>query len=147
MSRFEQFHAFRNRLNARILGDAEQRGASPDAPPRPGGTVVTKRFFRLDGQAYEPGALDEKTKEMLGLVASLVLRCDDCVAYHIDRAVTLGVTDAELWEVLDIALIVGGSIVIPHLRRGIDFLDECRAAQEQNRPPSPPAAGPSHPTH
>jgi len=91
-----------------------------------GGTLVTKRFFRLDGQTYEPGALDAKTKELLGLVASAVLRCDDCIAYHIDQCVNAGCSDEELWEALDVALIVGGSIVIPHLRRGIEFLDEAR---------------------
>ena len=88
---------------------------------------MTKRFFRLDGQAYEDGALAAKTKELLGLVASMVLRCDDCIAYHIDRCVQLGVSDEELWESFDIAMIVGGSIVIPHLRRGVEFLDEARA--------------------
>jgi AhpD family alkylhydroperoxidase len=92
-----------------------------------GGTIVTKRFFRLDGQTYEAGALDGKTKELLGLVASAVLRCDDCIAYHIDQCVKAGCSDEELWEALDVALIVGGSIVIPHLRRGIEFLDEARA--------------------
>lgn len=88
--------------------------------------MVTKRFFRLDGQAYEDGALPGRTKELLGLVASAVLRCDDCVAYHIDQCVRAGVSDEELWEALDVALIVGGSIVIPHLRRAVEFLDEAR---------------------
>ncbi|MEM9166147.1 MAG: carboxymuconolactone decarboxylase family protein [Planctomycetota bacterium] len=120
MTRRDDFHAFRARLNDRILGEA------PDG--RPGGTLVTKRFFTLDTKAYEHGALDAKTKELLGLVASAVLRCDDCIAYHIDRCVELGATDQELWETLDIALVVGGSIVIPHLRRAIEFLDECREA-------------------
>jgi AhpD family alkylhydroperoxidase len=71
-----------------------------------------------------------KTKELLGLTASAVLRCDDCIAYHIDQCVKAGVTDEELWEALDIALIVGGSIVIPHLRRAVEFLDECRAERQ-----------------
>ena len=121
-SRYEQFTAFRTRLNQRILGDEAQRAG------RPGGTLVTKRFFALDSQAYTPGALDEPTKELLGLVASMVLRCDDCIAYHIDRCVQVGVTDEKLWETFDIALIVGGSIVIPHLRRAAEFLDQCRNA-------------------
>jgi AhpD family alkylhydroperoxidase len=77
------------------------------------------------------GALDEKTKELLGLVASMVLRCDDCIAYHIDQCVNVGVSDEELWESFDVALIVGGSIVIPHLRRGVEFLDLARKHQKK----------------
>lgn len=129
MSRYEQFQAYRARMNARILGRA---GDAPDARgtpvgDRPGGTLITKRFFSLDTQTYQPGALDAKTKELLGLVASMVLRCDDCVAYHVDQCVRSGVRDEELWEAFDVALIVGGSIVIPHLRRAVEFLDEARA--------------------
>ncbi len=131
MSRYEEFQAYRTRMNARILGSDEERGsATPrrdgDGKPPMGGTLVTKRFFRLDGQTYEAGALDAKTKELLGLVASAVLRCDDCIAYHIDQCLNAGCSDEEVWEALDVALIVGGSIVIPHLRRGIEFLDEAR---------------------
>jgi AhpD family alkylhydroperoxidase len=127
MSRYDDFRAFRARLNERILGADETHGAHADGSPRCGGTLVTKRFFQLDGRAYEPGALDGKTKELLGLAASMVLRCDDCIAYHIDQCVRAGASDEELWETFDIALIVGGSIVIPHLRRAVEFLDECRA--------------------
>ncbi|MBN1241774.1 MAG: carboxymuconolactone decarboxylase family protein [Spirochaetales bacterium] len=76
-----------------------------------------KRFFSLDSQTYRPGALDAKTKELLGLVASLVLRCDDCILYHTIRAKEEGVTNEEYREALGVGLIVGGSIVIPHLRR------------------------------
>ncbi|MCE2652757.1 MAG: carboxymuconolactone decarboxylase family protein [Planctomycetaceae bacterium] len=119
LSRYEQFQAFRSRLNERILGQG--------TPERPAGTLQTKRFFTLDGACYQPGALDGKTKELLGLAASMVLRCDDCISYHVDQAVKAGASDQELWETFDIALIVGGSIVIPHLRRAVDFLDECRA--------------------
>lgn len=119
-------------MNARILGDDAQRAAAgggrEDGSVAPGGTLVTKRFFSLDHQTYTDGALPVKTKELLGLVASAVLRCDDCIAYHIDQCVKLGVSDEEIWESLDVALIVGGSIVIPHLRRGIEFLDQARAA-------------------
>lgn len=122
MTRHQQFHDFRSRLNCRILGDDDQRGG------KPGGTLVTKRFFTLDGKSYEDGKLPARTKELLGLIASMVLRCDDCVAYHVDQCVKAGFTDEELWEAFDIALIVGGSIVIPHLRRAVDFLDETRAA-------------------
>ncbi len=131
MARYDDFQAYRTRMNCRILGED---GARADAGARradgsiaPGGTLVTKRFFRLDGQTYEDGALPLKTKELLGLVASMVLRCDDCIAYHIDQCVKAGLTDEELWEAFDVALIVGGSIVIPHLRRGVEFLDEARA--------------------
>ncbi|MCC6660490.1 MAG: carboxymuconolactone decarboxylase family protein [Phycisphaerales bacterium] len=119
--RYDQFQAYRSRMNCRILGDDSQRGG------RPGGTLVTKRFFSLDAQAYGDGALQAKTKELLGLVASMVLRCDDCIAYHVDQCVKAGATDEELWESFDVALIVGGSIVIPHLRRAVEFLDECRS--------------------
>ncbi len=109
-------------MNNRILGDDSARAG------RPGGTLVTKRFFSLDTQTYQEGALPAKTKELLGLAASMVLRCDDCVAYHIDQCVKAGASDEELWGTFDVALIVGGSIVIPHLRRAVEFLDEARAA-------------------
>jgi len=79
--------------------------------------LITKRFFNLDTAAYNEGVLDAKTKEMLGLVASMVLRCDDCIRYHLDQCQKHGVSDAEVQEVFSIALVVGGSIVIPHLRR------------------------------
>ncbi|HWQ29163.1 MAG TPA: carboxymuconolactone decarboxylase family protein [Dehalococcoidia bacterium] len=131
MNRYEAFQAYRSRMNCRILGDeagrAEAGARRPDGSIAPGGTLVTRRFFSLDGQAYRDGALPAKTKELLGLVASTVLRCDDCIAYHIDQCVKAGVTDEELWEAFDVALVVGGSIVIPHLRRGIEFLDLARA--------------------
>jgi AhpD family alkylhydroperoxidase len=83
-----------------------------------------KRFFSLDSQAYRAGELPTRTKEMLGLVASLVLRCDDCIAYHVGRCREEGVTDGELQEVLSIGLVVGGSIVIPHLRRAVRTWEE-----------------------
>jgi AhpD family alkylhydroperoxidase len=145
-SRYEQFQAYRSKMNCRVLGEDDARakvGAlRADGAVAPGGTLVTKRFFRLDGQTYEPGALDAKTKELLGLVASLVLRCDDCVAYHVDQCVKAGCTDEELWETFDVGLIVGGSIVIPHLRRGVEFLDQARAAMAQGNSGAPcPAHG------
>lgn len=131
MSRYESFQAYRTKMNSRILGDdaarADAGAARPDGTVAPGGTLVTKRFFSLDHQTYTDGALPVKTKELLGLVASAVLRCDDCIAYHIDQCVKIGCSDEEIWESLDVALIVGGSIVIPHLRRGIEFLDQARA--------------------
>lgn len=112
-SRLEEFREFRERMNARILGEKD---------------LVVNRFFALDGQAYKPGALDEKTKEMAGLSASLVLRCDDCIAYHVIRCKESGATNEEIWEVLGIGLVVGGSIVIPHLRRAVALLDEIDGA-------------------
>ena len=89
---------------------------------------VIKRFFRLDGEAYEDGALPAKTKELLGLVASMVLRCDDCITYHVIQCVKCGVTEAEFEEAFAVALVVGGSIVIPHLRRAYARMDEVLAA-------------------
>jgi AhpD family alkylhydroperoxidase len=91
-----------------------------------------KRFFNLDTMAYKDGALDSKTKEMLGLVASMVLRCNDCIDYHVLQCVDAGCSDEELTEVFNIALVVGGSIVIPHLRHAVESLDLARMkAREQ----------------
>jgi len=90
------------------------------------GNLGIKRFFNLDTQAYDDGALPKKTKELLGLVASLVLRCDDCVTYHIIQCVKQKVSDEEFFEAFNIGLIVGGSITIPHLRYAVDTLEECR---------------------
>lgn len=121
MSRYDAFQQYRARMNCRIIGDDQARGG------KTGGTLTTRRFFSLDTQAYRDGALPASTKELLGLVASMVLRCDDCIAYHIDQCVRAQITDEELWEAFDIALVVGGSIVIPHLRRAVELLDEARA--------------------
>jgi AhpD family alkylhydroperoxidase len=88
-----------------------------------------KRFFSIDSQVYRQGALPVKTKELLGLVSSLVLRCDDCVKYHIIRCHQEGLKDDELDEVLAIGLVVGGSITIPHLRRALEAWDELKAAE------------------
>ena len=110
--RVAEFTAFRKRMNERILAEDNQ---------------VVRRFFALDTQTYKPGALDLKTKEMLGLVASMVLRCDDCIAYHVAQCQQAGVTREELFEVFSVGLVVGGSIVIPHLRRAVDFLDQLEA--------------------
>ena len=83
--------------------------------------LSTKRFINLDSQVYSEGVLEVKTKELLGLVASLVLRCDDCIRYHMDRCHQEGVSEQELEEALAIGLVVGGSITIPHIRRAWDF--------------------------
>lgn len=120
MSRLEEFRRFREAMNERLLEE---------------GTLETRRFFRLDGQVYEDGALPVRTKELLGLVASTVLRCDDCIAYHVLRCKEEGVAEAELHEAFSVALVVGGSIVIPHLRRAQALLDEVNEAVE------PSAAG------
>lgn len=88
------------------------------------GDINIKRFFGLDTKVYKDGALSAKTKEMLGLSSSLVLRCDDCIKYHIIQCYNEGVTTAEIMEVFSIGLIVGGSITIPHIRRGMDIWDK-----------------------
>lgn len=107
----EEFHALRTKMNDAIFA---------------ADNLTINRFFALDGRAYEAGALGVKTKEMLGLVASLVLRCDDCVTYHVVRCAEEGVTDQEMMEVFAVGLVVGGSIVIPHLRRAVARLEELR---------------------
>jgi AhpD family alkylhydroperoxidase len=94
-----------------------------------GGNLGIKRFFALDSRAYEKGALDVKTKELLGLVASMVLRCNDCITYHVIRCVQEGVSDEQFFEALNVALVVGGSITIPHIRRAAGTLDQCREKQ------------------
>ena len=105
----EEFRKERDRLNSIVLDNAN---------------LETKRFFNLDTSCYKDGALPAKTKEMLGLSASLVLRCDDCIRYHLDKCHELGTSGEEIHEVFSIALIVGGSIVIPHLRRAEEFWQE-----------------------
>ena len=107
--RVKQFTDFRKRMNERILAEPNQ---------------VVRRFFALDTQTYQAGALDVKTKELLGLVASMVLRCDDCISYHVAQCKEAGVNRDEMFEAFSVGLVVGGSIVIPHLRRAVDFLDQ-----------------------
>ncbi len=106
-----EFNAFRGAMNDKIFA---------------AGNLTTNRFFNLDTRAYEAGALDVKTKELLGLVASMVLRCDDCITYHVQRCCEEGVSDPEMHEAFSIGLVVGGSIVIPHLRRAVGRLEEIR---------------------
>ncbi|MDA0683888.1 MAG: carboxymuconolactone decarboxylase family protein [Bacteroidetes bacterium] len=112
-NRLEEFRLYREKMNARILDEGSHRGI--------------KRFFNLDTNAYQDGALDARTKELLGLVASMVLRCNDCIDYHVVQAVEAGFSDAELEDAMNIALVVGGSIVIPHLRHAVETLDLTRA--------------------
>jgi AhpD family alkylhydroperoxidase len=112
MSRnLDDFRAYRDRMNQRIL-DADHLGI--------------KRFFALDSAAYREGPLDGRTKELLGLVASMVLRCNDCIDYHVIQSVETGWSDEELLDAMNVALVVGGSIVIPHLRHAVDTLDQLR---------------------
>lgn len=85
-----------------------------------------KRFFNLDTNVYKEGSLKTKTKEMLGLVGSMVLRCDDCIKYHIDKCYQEGISEDEIFEVFSVALVVGGSIVIPHLRRAVKYLEQLK---------------------
>ena len=90
--------------------------------------LVIKRLYNLDTNTYEEGALDKKTKEMLGLVASMVLRCDDCIKYHLGKSHELGVTTEQMYEVFAVANIVGGTIVIPHTRRAAEYWEELQAS-------------------
>lgn len=116
MNHVEQFEAYRAQMNARIMA-ADHLGI--------------KRFFNLDTMCYQDGVLDAKTKELLGLVASCVLRCNDCIDYHLIQCVNLGYTDPELYEALNVALVVSGSIFIPHMRHAfatIETLREMEAA-------------------
>ncbi len=95
------------------------------------GGLEMKRFFNLDTQVYEEGELSKKFKEMLGLVASTVLKCDDCIEYHIINCAEEGVTDDELQEVMSIAMVVGGSITIPHVRRAFKLWDEIKEGEDE----------------
>jgi AhpD family alkylhydroperoxidase len=105
-NQLEEFNAYRTRMNEKLLG-ADNK--------------LIKRIFNLDTNAYTAGALDVKTKELLGLVASAVLRCDDCVKYHLESAHKVGASKEEVMETLGIATLVGGTIVVPHLRRAYEF--------------------------
>jgi AhpD family alkylhydroperoxidase len=109
MSKLAAFNEYRSKMNEKILAEDNK---------------VIKRFFNLDTNAYKDGALSSKTKEMLGLIASMVLRCDDCIKYHLAKCHKLGVNKEEIFEVYAIANLVGGSIVIPHTRRAVEFWEE-----------------------
>ena len=110
--RLKEFRAYRTQMNDRI-SEIDHLGI--------------KRFFGLDAGAYRDGALDGRTKELLGLVASTVLRCNDCIDYHLEQCARAGWTDKELYDALNVALVVGGSIVIPHLRHAVETIDLLRA--------------------
>ena len=118
-TRLDDFRVYRERMNERIM-DADHLGI--------------KRFFNLDSAAYRDGALDAPTKELLGLVASAVLRCNDCIDYHLIQCVEAGWSDAELYDALNVALVVGGSIVIPHLRHAFETIDLLRAEEMTDSP-------------
>lgn len=105
----KEFNEYRAKMNEVILGKDN---------------LVIKRLFNLDTQTYSDGALNVKTKEMLGLVASMVLRCDDCIKYHLEKCHQQGCTTEEVYEIFAVANIVGGTIVIPHTRRGAEFWEE-----------------------
>jgi AhpD family alkylhydroperoxidase len=108
-NQIDEFNAYRAKMNDKLLADNNK---------------VIKRIFNLDMNAFSKGALDVKTKELLGLVASTVLRCDDCVKYHLESSHKEGVTKEEIMETLGIATLVGGTIVIPHLRRAYEYWEE-----------------------
>ena len=114
----EEFNGYRERMNEVILSK---------------NNLVMKRLWNLDTNTYDEGALDKKTKEMLGLVASMVLRCDDCIKYHLGKSHELGITTAQMYEIFAVANIVGGTIVIPHTRRAAEYWEELEFAAQKTR--------------
>ncbi len=110
MNKLDEFKLYREKMNEKILASDNKQ---------------IKRFFALDSRAYEEGALSVKVKELLGLVSSTVLRCNDCITYHIINCVKEGVTSEEFFEAMNVALLVGGSIIIPHLRKAVEIFEEC----------------------
>jgi AhpD family alkylhydroperoxidase len=112
----QEFNDYRSKMNEKLLADNNK---------------IVKRIFNLDTNAYAAGALDVKTKELLGLVASAVLRCDDCVKYHLETSYKEGVTREEMMEAMGIATLVGGTIVVPHLRRAYEFWEALEDQKEQ----------------
>ncbi len=109
----DQFNSYRQQMNDKLLAYDNNK--------------VIKRIYNVDTNAYLDGALDVKTKEMLGLIASMVLRCDDCIKYHLEQCKKNGVTDDELMEVFGIANLVGGTIVIPHTRRAVEYWEDLKS--------------------
>jgi AhpD family alkylhydroperoxidase len=111
----DEFNDYRTKMNEVILSK---------------NNLVMKRLWNLDTNTYDEGALDKKTKEMLGLVASMVLRCDDCIKYHLGKSNELGVTTEQMYEIFAVANIVGGTIVIPHTRRAAEYWEELQNSEE-----------------
>lgn len=109
MNQVEEFNAYRSKMNEKIMA-ADNK--------------VLKRIFNLDTNAYAEGTLDIKTKELIGLTCSMVLRCDDCIKYHLGKAKEANISDEQIIEAMAIANLVGGTIVIPHLRRAMEYLEE-----------------------
>jgi len=109
MSLVKQFNEYRTKMNEKIQGSD---------------SLIIKRIFNLDTNAYAPGALDVKSKELIGLTCSLVLRCDDCVKYHLGKCKELGFSTSEVHEAMGVATLIGGTIVIPHLRRAYEYWEE-----------------------
>lgn len=116
--KLEEFKKYREKMNEKILTK---------------GNTQIKRFFALDTRVYEDGALSVKVKELLGLVASTVLRCNDCITYHVINSVKEGVNTEEFFEAMNVALIVGGSIVIPHLRKAVEVFEECLKLKNEGK--------------
>tara|TARA_R110000868_G_scaffold14075_17_gene65850 strand:+ start:27274 stop:27627 length:354 start_codon:yes stop_codon:yes gene_type:complete len=115
-NQIEEFNAYRSKMNDKLLADNNK---------------IIKRIFNLDTNAYAAGALDVKTKELLGLVASAVLRCDDCVKYHLESSFNEGASKEEVMETLSIATLVGGTIVVPHLRRAYEYWEELEQQEQK----------------
>ena len=111
----KEFNDYRSKMNEKLLADNNK---------------IVKRIFNLDTNAYAEGALNVKTKELLGLVASTVLRCDDCVKYHLENCHKEGISKEEMMEAMGIATLVGGTIVVPHLRRAYEFWEELEESQQ-----------------
>lgn len=117
MNLIEEFNSYRSQMNEKIMS-ADNK--------------VIKRFFNLDTNTYAEGAVDVKTKEMIGLACSMVLRCDDCIKYHLGKSFEAGLSKEEVFEVFSIATIIGGSIVIPHLRRAVEYWEILETEKNTN---------------
>ena len=115
INKVDEFNSYRAKMNDKILSENNK---------------VLKRIFNLDTNAFAEGALDKKTKELLGLVASTVLRCDDCVKYHLESSYNEGITREEVMETLSIGTLIGGTIVIPHLRRAFEYWEALETAEK-----------------
>ncbi|WP_200975225.1 carboxymuconolactone decarboxylase family protein [Echinicola sp. 20G] len=109
MNLVDEFNEYRAKMNEKILGEDNK---------------VLKRIFNLDTNAFAPGAIDIQSKEMIGLACSMVLRCDDCVRYHLGKCHEVGLTKEQVFEVFSIANLIGGTIVIPHLRKAVEYWEE-----------------------